>query len=298
MHTAACKEFYANLTVFIYKKKEIARSRVRGVEIEFYNMQMASILNVPGHAVMKNMVPRFGKRDTTSFMDLTYMDHLVSGRKINLLTVMMRHMAYVISVKDHELPYGDWITTIFYAFDVPLVDKQGEEPKRYDYFKETFLTMCKLTRENGVWWIGTGENRIRDDEIEAPAEEVYEEEEAQKDFDWEVVIDEAAVQGESGSDDQFFDAQVDVEEPVTEAPAAPAFSASPGDSTNQQKEQTPAEVDPSGPSGHIPESVMIKLQAEFERARANRIQSDLEKAQAENARLLALLQQVQSKPKS
>ncbi|GAB2301696.1 hypothetical protein Dimus_035725 [Dionaea muscipula] len=182
------------------------------------------------------------------------------------------------------------MTTIFDAFDVPLVYKQGEEPKRYDYFEETFLTMCKLTRENGVWWIGTGENRRRDVEIEAPAEEVHEEEEAQNvDFDREAVIDEAAVQGESGSDDQFFDAQVDVEEPVIEAPAAPAFPASPGDSTNQQKEQTPARVDPLGPSGHIPESVMIKLQAEFERARANRIQSDLEKAQAENARLLDIL---------
>ncbi|GAB2265802.1 hypothetical protein Dimus_000837 [Dionaea muscipula] len=117
MHTAACKEFYANLTVFIYKKKEIARSRVRGVEIEFDNMKLASILNVPGHT-----------------------------------------------------------------------------------------------------------------------------------------------------------------EPVTEAPATQVFPASPGDSTNQKKEQTPAGVDPSGPSGHIPEYVMIKLQAEFERAHANRIQSDFEKA--------------------
>ncbi|GAB2290648.1 hypothetical protein Dimus_024926 [Dionaea muscipula] len=161
MHTAACKEFYANLTVFIYKKKEIARSRVRGVEIEFDNMKLASILNVPGHTCIS------------------------------------------------------------------------------EYIKE----------------------------------------------------------GESGSDDQFFDAQVDVEEQVIEALAALAFPASPGDSTNQQDEQTPAGVDPSGPSGHIPESIMIKLQAEFERARANRIQSDLEKAQAENVRLLALLQQAQSKPK-
>ncbi|GAB2275612.1 hypothetical protein Dimus_010369, partial [Dionaea muscipula] len=116
-------------------------------------------------------------------------------------------------------------------------DKQGEEPKRYAYFEETFLTMCKLTRENGVWWIGTRENRRRDDEIEAPAEEVHEEEEVQNaDFDWEAVIDEVAVQGESRSDDQFFDAQVDVEEPVTEAPAATAISASPGDSTTQPKE--------------------------------------------------------------
>ncbi|GAB2278937.1 hypothetical protein Dimus_013607 [Dionaea muscipula] len=49
-------------------------------------------------------------------------------------------------------------------------------------------------------------------------------------------------QGESGSDDQFFDAQVNVKDPVIEAPTAPAFPASPGDSTNQQKEQTPAGV--------------------------------------------------------
>ncbi|GAB2268057.1 hypothetical protein Dimus_003032 [Dionaea muscipula] len=76
-------------------------------------------------------------------------------------------------------------------------------------------------------------------------------------------------EGKSRSDDLFFDAQVDVEEPVAEAPVVPAFLASPGDSTNQQREKTPAGVDPSGPSGHIPESVMVKLQAEFERARAN-----------------------------
>ncbi|GAB2273396.1 hypothetical protein Dimus_008191 [Dionaea muscipula] len=133
------------------------------------------------------------------------------------------------------------------------------------------------------------ESERRDDEIEASAEEVHEEEEVQNDFDWEAVIDKAAIQGESGSDDQFFDAQVDIEEPVTEAPAVPAFSASLGNSTTQQKEPEAAGVDPSGPSGHIPESVMIKLQAEFERARANKIQSDLENAQAENARLLALL---------
>ncbi|GAB2288840.1 hypothetical protein Dimus_023151 [Dionaea muscipula] len=134
--------------------------------------------------------------------------------------------------------------------------------------------ICEYIKE--VW----EKSRRRDDKIEAPAEEAEEEVEAQNSsFDWEVVVDEAAVQGESGSDDLFFDAQVDVEEPVIEAPA---FPASPGDSTTQQKE---------------PESVMIRLQADFERARANRIQADLEKAQPKNARLLALLQQAQSKPK-
>ncbi|GAB2288204.1 hypothetical protein Dimus_022546 [Dionaea muscipula] len=53
---------------------------------------------------------------------------------------------------------------------------------------------------------------VRDDEDLAPVEEVNEEEEQNHpDFDWEEVVDEAALQGESGSDDQFFDAQVDVE---------------------------------------------------------------------------------------
>ncbi|GAB2293149.1 hypothetical protein Dimus_027358 [Dionaea muscipula] len=79
---------------------------------------------------------------------------------------------------------------------------------------------------------------------------------------------------------------VEVEEPLPETPAAPAV---PTTSTVQQKVTESSGVDPSGPSGHIPEAVMNKLQAEFERARANRFQADLEKAQAENARLLALL---------
>ncbi|GAB2281217.1 hypothetical protein Dimus_015823 [Dionaea muscipula] len=158
-------------------------------------------------------------------MDLSYMEHLMARRLVNLPRVMMRHMSYVISMKDHELPYRDWLTMVFKEFGVPLVDKKGEEPKRYDYFEETFLTMCKLTRENGVWWIGTGENRRKDDEVDAPEEEAEEEVDAQQDFDWEAVIDEA-----------FFDAQVDVEEPVTETAAAPAFPASPGDSTTHQKE--------------------------------------------------------------
>ncbi|GAB2273545.1 hypothetical protein Dimus_008335 [Dionaea muscipula] len=244
--------------------------------------------------VMKNVIPRFGKRDTSSFMDLTYMDHLMARRLVNLPRVMMRHMSYVISMKDHELPYGDWLTMVFEEFGVPLVDKKGEEPKRYDYFEETFLTMCKLTRENGVLWVGTGENRRRDDVVNTPEEEDEEKGGNQAEFDWEAVIDEAAVEGESGSYEQFYDAQVDVEELVTETPAAQEVVAQ---ASVQQKETAASGVDPSCPTGRIPEAVMNKLQAEFERARANRFQDDLEKAQAKNARLLAQLQQAQTKPK-
>ncbi|GAB2280932.1 hypothetical protein Dimus_015548 [Dionaea muscipula] len=243
---------------------------------------------------MKNVVPRFGKRDTSSFMDLTYMDHLMSRRLVNLSRVMIRHMSYVISMKDHELLYGDWLTMVFEEFGVPLVNKKGGEPKRYDYFEVTFLTMCKLKREDGIWWIGSGENRRRDDDDVPEEEKAQEEEGNQTDFDWEAVVDEAAVEGESGSEEKFHDAEdKDQGSPEVndEIPAVVTQDSA------QQKEKESSGVDPSCPTGRIPEAVMHKFQAEFERTRANRFQADLEKTQAENARLLALLQQAQSKPK-
>ncbi|GAB2266376.1 hypothetical protein Dimus_001385 [Dionaea muscipula] len=136
--------------------------------------------------------------------------------------------------------------------------------------------------------------RRRDENVDAPEGEAEEEEERnQDDFDWEAVIDEAAVEGESGSGEKFYDA----EDKEQDSPAEnEEISAAVPQSLAQQKEQGASGVDPSCPAGRIPEAVMTKLQAEFERKRANRFLADLEKAKAENARLLALLHQAQSKP--
>ncbi|GAB2275843.1 hypothetical protein Dimus_010588 [Dionaea muscipula] len=178
------------------------------------------------------------------------------------------------------------------TFGVPLLNKKGEEPKRYDYFEETFLTMCKLRREDGVWWIGRGENRRRDDDIDVPAEEEAEkEEENQTGFDWEAVIDEAATEGESGSGEKFYDAED--ENPGSPEEQEEIQRRTPHDST-QRREQGTSGVDPSGHTSR--EAEFLKFQAEFERKRANRFHDDLEKAKAENARLLALLHQAQTKP--
>ncbi|GAB2281326.1 hypothetical protein Dimus_015923 [Dionaea muscipula] len=152
----------------------------------------------------------------------------------------------------------------------------------------------QLTRENGIWWIGSGENRRRDNDVAAPEGEAEEEEERNKDdFDWEAVIDEAAVEGESGSGERFYDAEYETQgspEVQEEIPTATPQSSA------QQKEQGILGVDPSGPTGRIPEAELLKFQAEFKRKRANRFYDDLEKAKAENVRLLALLHQAQSKP--
>ncbi|GAB2268603.1 hypothetical protein Dimus_003558 [Dionaea muscipula] len=265
------------MTVIHLKKKDVVKSCVKGISIEFDHERLAAILDVPGRTGICEYIKEVWEE---------------SRRLVNLPRVMMRHMSYVISMKDHELPYGDWLTLVFEAFGVPLVIKKGEEPKKYDFFEDTFLTMCKLTRENGIWWIGSGENRRRDDDEAAPEEEAEKEDE-KDDFDWEAVIDEATVEGESGSDDQFYDAQIEVEEPVMKLQRLRRVPAS---SPAQQKEQGTAGVDPSCPTGRLPEAEFLKFQAEFERKRANRFHDDLEKAKAEIARLLALLHQAQTKP--
>ncbi|GAB2275765.1 hypothetical protein Dimus_010516 [Dionaea muscipula] len=135
----------------------------------------------------------------------------------------------------------------------------------------------------------------RDDMMEAPAEEVHEEEATQNaEFDWEEVVDEAAVEGKSGSGEKFFDVEDEVQDSPDANEAVPVVVNQ--DSAQQKKTETTG-VDPSSPSSHLPESEMLKLQVEFERTKAYKFQADLEKAQTENVRLLALLQQAQSKPK-
>ncbi|GAB2288895.1 hypothetical protein Dimus_023201, partial [Dionaea muscipula] len=62
----------------------------------------------------------------------------------------------------------------------------------------------------------------------------------------------------------------------------------------RQKDKGIAGVDPSGPTSR--EADFLKFQAEFERKRANKFHDELEKAKAENAKLLALLHQAQTKP--
>ncbi|GAB2270864.1 hypothetical protein Dimus_005729 [Dionaea muscipula] len=168
----------------------MAARRVKSVEMKPFQRFIHFL-------VMKNVVPQFGKRDTSNYMDLIYMDHLIARRFVNVPRVMMRHMSYVILVKDHELPYGRMECG---GLVLERIEKGMMRLK---------LRLKRFMRKKKFRMILIA---------------------------WEAVIDEAAVQGESGSDDQFFDAQVDVEEPVIETLAVSAFPASPGDSTNQQKE--------------------------------------------------------------
>ncbi|GAB2273054.1 hypothetical protein Dimus_007863 [Dionaea muscipula] len=159
--------------------------------------------------------------------------------------------------------------------------------------------MCQLKWENGVWWLEIGGIRRRDDEDEIPAENDQNvegaEEEQNQEFDWEAVIDEVEIEGEDvNKNEKFFDVEDEVPgdaDVVEEVPDVPVQASA------QQKETTAVGVDPSIPTSRIPDFVFMSQQAKFERARADRIYADLERAQAENARLLALIQQPQTQDK-
>ncbi|GAB2275174.1 hypothetical protein Dimus_009936 [Dionaea muscipula] len=121
----------------------------------------------------------------------------ITRRFANDATIMKARRVRSIEMKPSQrimsCHYGDWLTLVFEAFGVPLVIKKGEEPKKYDFFEDTFLTMCKLTGEDGIWWIGSGENRRRDDDEATQEEEAEGDDEGNKDdFGWEAIIDEAS----------------------------------------------------------------------------------------------------------
>ncbi|GAB2278565.1 hypothetical protein Dimus_013242 [Dionaea muscipula] len=97
--------------------------------------------------------------------------------------------------------------------------------------------------------LGSGENRRRDDDVDAQEGEAEEKEgRNQDDFDWEAVEEDAEVKGESGSGEKFYDAEdKDQSSPEVneEIPAAVPQSSA------QQKEQGTSGVDPSCPTRRI-----------------------------------------------
>ncbi|GAB2266353.1 hypothetical protein Dimus_001362 [Dionaea muscipula] len=241
------------MTVIHLKKKDVVKTSVKGISIEFDHEQSVAILDVHWKKLESvNTSRRYGKSQECD-------SKIWEERHLKLHGFDI--YGSLNGKEDHELPLWRLAHFGFEAFGVPL----------------------DVVR-----------TRRRDDDEAALGGRGEEEEERNKDdFDWEAVIDEATVEGESGSDDQFYDAQVGEEEPMMKLTTDQRSQAS---SSAQQKEQDTAGVDPSCPTGRLPEAEFLKFQAEFERKRANRFHDDLEKAKAENARLLALLHQAQTKP--
>ncbi|GAB2265247.1 hypothetical protein Dimus_000316 [Dionaea muscipula] len=138
------------MTVIHLKKKDVVKSKVRGIEMKFDHEKLATILGVPG----ANGICEYIKE----------------------------------------------------VWEESKYTKPLEITRRFA--NDENIMAARRVKENGIWWIGSGENRRRDNDVAAPEGEAEEEEERNKDdFDWEAVIDEATVEGESGSGEKFYDAE-------------------------------------------------------------------------------------------
>ncbi|GAB2282043.1 hypothetical protein Dimus_016600 [Dionaea muscipula] len=154
------------------------------------------------------------------------------------------------------------------------------------FVNDDLITVARrLKREYGVWWLGIGVNKRRDEDENAPTEneenvEMNEEEAVQEDFDLVQVDEEAKLQGEhiekqtekeaekaedSGSGEKFYDAMdderltdEDVTVPNVVVPADPAPQV-PTPAVQLAKKRTDSGVDPLRPSGSLPNFVLQHL---------------------------------------
>ncbi|GAB2265786.1 hypothetical protein Dimus_000821 [Dionaea muscipula] len=212
------------MTVIHLKKKDVVKSKVRGIEMEFDHEKLATILGVPGaNGICEYIKEVWEESKYTKPLEIT-------RRFANDENIMAARR-----VKSGEL-------------------------KPFQRFVH-FLVMKNM--------VPSGDNRRKDNDVDEPEGQAEEEEERNKDdFDWEAVIDEAIVEGESGSGEKFYDAEdkdqgsPEVQEEIPAA--APQSSA-------QQKGQGISGVDPSCPTGRIPEAELLKFQAEFEKKEGKQI---------------------------
>lgn len=98
----------------------------------------------------------------SGFVDLKYMAYFLQGHAINFPRLILKHMTYLINTSSHELPYGDLLMLVFKVFNVPLQHKEAKTVIEMDYFRSSLLSKCGLNRIDGVWWLGSGENKRRD----------------------------------------------------------------------------------------------------------------------------------------
>ncbi|GAB2266476.1 hypothetical protein Dimus_001484 [Dionaea muscipula] len=258
------------MIVRLSNEKDVATTKVRGVNIELDCMTLCSILKIPRNYGLSDYVKEVWE-------EARYCKPLEITKKF--------------SNDETITKTGRVLSTLMKPFQrmVPLDDREGDEPIKTDFFKETFLNMSQLKRENSVWWLGSGANRRRDDEVNEIENEENEEEakdtdevenkgqNQQVDFDWEVVNEEVHVEGEQvekedeiddfGSGEKFYDV-VDDERPVNEDISAPAVEvpASAVPDVAIDKQQGKAKSSGVDPSSSLNDYDLLHLQVEFVRA--------------------------------
>ncbi|RVW82887.1 hypothetical protein CK203_038296 [Vitis vinifera] len=126
----------------------------------------AHSLTVPSrvlhHMICSILLPRGGHRDEVSYYEAFLVDSLLTGRRIHVGYVMMRHMMFCCESTTRVLPYGRFLTRVFKDAGVDLSrETEFEAPSIYDTYDEHSLGRMKLEKAPDDSWVRKAERQAR-----------------------------------------------------------------------------------------------------------------------------------------
>nr|CAN71188.1 hypothetical protein VITISV_005042 [Vitis vinifera] len=108
------------------------------------------------------LLPRGGHRDEVSYYEAFLVDSLLTGRRIHVGYVMMRHMMSCCESTTRVLPYGRFLTRVFKDAGVDLSrETEFEAPSIYDTYDEHSLGRMKLEKAPDGSWVRKAERQAR-----------------------------------------------------------------------------------------------------------------------------------------
>ncbi|KAB1203470.1 hypothetical protein CJ030_MR8G006648 [Morella rubra] len=104
------------------------------------------------HMVCNIILPRMGKFEYITFLDLFVMYCLITHMPMNVGHLMVNHMKAATEKKKQGLPYGMFFTHLFQILDVDLTREVREPPKASkEYNQKTLKLMGFIQNEEGFW---------------------------------------------------------------------------------------------------------------------------------------------------
>jgi outer membrane murein-binding lipoprotein Lpp len=135
---------------------EILRVVLEDPTLEDIVKPMANALSVHRrilhHMVCNIILPRTGKFEYVTYLELFIMYCLITRTRMNLGHLMLNHMKAAIEKKKQGLPYGMYFTHVFHAFEVSIVGEVKEKPKIFqEYNEKTLKLMGYMKNDEGLW---------------------------------------------------------------------------------------------------------------------------------------------------
>ncbi|GAB2276277.1 hypothetical protein Dimus_011008 [Dionaea muscipula] len=164
------KEFYAKMTVIHLKKKDVVKSSVKGISIEFDHEQCVAILDVLEEAGICEYIKEVWEESRyTKPLEIT-------RRFANDATIIKARRVRSVEMKPSRKVYS------FYGnekCDTSIWEERHLKLLGLDIYGS--LNGKEPTGEDEIWWIGSVENRRRDDDEATQEEEAEGDDEGNKD---------------------------------------------------------------------------------------------------------------------